>query len=264
MRITRLCTWIAIAVAALSAAATAAAGSAPPPPPRAELTHFSCLQALDPANRSIGVRAVMRPLTGTRRLAIRFDLLERVGSAAPGTVRGGDLGVWVMPSNPTLGRVPGDVWRLDKSVIDLAAPATYRFRVTFRWIGASGHVLGSAVRETRRCGQPELRPDLAVASFTVTPVAGQPDQDLYTAVIANQGRTSAGPFEVLFAPGTGSAATTADITSLGPGRSRTLSFTGPLCNAADPPTVTADAAHQVDDHNRANNTATAVCPASGG
>jgi CARDB len=258
-----VCICVVVAAAALAGAATAVAGPAPAPP-RAQLTHFSCQRALDPGNRSIGVRAVMRPVTGTRRLAIRVDLLQRVGGAGPTSVRGGDLGVWVTPSNPTLGQVPGDVWRLDKSVIDLAAPATYQFRVAFRWIGANGHVLDTAVRYSRRCGQPELRPDLTVTSFTVAPVAGRPNQDVYTAVIANRGRTGAGPFEVLFDPGTGAPATTDAITFLGAGRSRTLSFTGPACVAADPPSVTADAARQVDDYDRANNTATAVCPASGG
>jgi CARDB len=264
MRLLRLGICVVVAAAAWSVLATAASAAVPAAPPRTQLVRFSCQQALDPDNRSIGVRAIMRPLTGTRRLAIRFDLLQRVGSAAPTALRAGDLGVWVTPSSPTLGQVPGDVWRLDKSVIDLAAPATYQFRVSFRWIGVNGHVLGSAVRYSRKCRQPELRPDLAVTSLTVTPVTGHPDQNLYTAVIANRGATGAGPFEVLFVPGGGAAATTDNITFLGAGRSRTLSFTGPVCNAADRPSVTADAAQQVDDYNRANNTATAVCPASGG
>jgi len=264
MRLPRLCIGVVVAAAAACGLATTASAAAPVNPPRAQLTRFSCEQALDPDNRSIGLRAIMRPLTGTRRLAIRFDLLERVGAGPATAVRGGDLGVWVTPSNPTLGQVPGDVWRLDKSVIDLAAPATYQFRVAFRWIGASGRALGTAVRYSRRCRQPELRPDLAVTSFTVSPVTGQPNEDLYMAVIANRGLTGAGPFEVLFVPGDNAAPTTDDIAFLGAGRSRTLSFTGPVCDPTDPPTVTADAAHQVDDYNRANNTATAVCPASGG
>lgn len=263
MRLLRLCIGVAAAAAAVSGAATAA-GATPATPPRAQLTRFSCQRALDPGNRSLGIRAVMRPLAGTMRMEIRFDLLQRVAGGTPTTVHGGDLGVWVTPSDSTLGQVPGDVWRLDKSVIDLPAPATYRFRVEFRWIGASGHVLGSAVRISHRCRQPELRPDLAVTSLTVSPVTGHPDRDLYTAVIDNRGLTAAGPFEVLFAPGNRTAVTTDDIASLGPGRSRTLSFTGPVCNPADPPSVTADAAHQVDDFNRANNTATAVCSTAGG
>ncbi len=260
MRLVRLsislCAVLAVAAGAASAAVTAV-------PPRAQLTHFSCQPALDPANRSMGVRAVMRPLAGTQRLTVRFELLQRVGEAPATVVRSGDLGTWVTPTDPTLGQVPGDVWRVDKTVIDLAAPASYQFRVTFRWIGASGQPLASVVRRSRSCRQRELRPDLAATSLTVSPVAGHPNQDLYTAVIANRGLSGAGPFQVLFVPGGTTAATTDIVGFLAAGRTRTLSFTGPVCSPADPPTVTADAAHQVDDYNRANNAVTAVCPANG-
>jgi hypothetical protein len=261
MRFLRLC--IPAVVAAVLLTAVSGAGAATAAPPRAQLVHFSCGRALDPGNRSVSVRAVMRPLTGTMRMAIRFALLQRVGTGGPVALHAGDLGAWVTPSDPTLGQVPGDVWRLDKSVIDLAAPATYQFQVSFRWIGASGHVLGSAVRYSRRCRQPELRPDLAVTSLTVSPVANHPTEDQYVAAIANRGLTGAGPFEVLFVPGGSTAPITANIAYLGAGRSRTLSFIGPVCDPSDPPQVTADAADQVDDYNRANNTATAVCPAGG-
>src|SRR6202012_431334 len=160
------------------------------------------------------------------------------------------------------GQLPGDVWRLNKTVLNLDAPATYQFRVVFRWTGANGRVLGSTGRLSRVCHQQELRPDLAVKSLSVTPVAGQPNEDLYTAVVTNRGLTGAGPFEVLFVPGDSAAATTENIPFLGAGRSRTLSFPGPVCDPTDPASITADAAHQVDDYNRANNTATAVCPSA--
>jgi hypothetical protein len=261
----RLCVSVAAiaALAALSAIPGTAAGAGVASP-RAQLTRYSCGQALDPANRSVSVRAVMRPLPGTARLAVKFQLLERTGGSVQTTVHAGDLGVWVTPANPTLGQVPGDVWRVDKTVLDLAAPASYQFKVIFRWIGAHDRLLGTTIRLTRVCRQPELRPDLAVRSLNVTPVAGNPNQDLYTAVIANRGLTGAGPFEVLFVPGGSAAPVTQNVSYLGPGVSRTLSFTGPVCDPANPPSVTADAAHQVDDYNRPNNSVTAVCPAPGG
>jgi hypothetical protein len=268
MRILPLC--IGGAAAVLAAALSAFAGpgtaraAAPSPAPRAQLTQFSCSHALDPANRSVSVQAVMRPLVETRRFSVKFDLLQRgSAAAAPTALRAGDLGVWLLPSNPTLGQLPGDVWRLNKTVLNLDAPATYQFRVSFRWTGANGRVLGSAVHLSRVCHQQELRPDLAVTSLSVSTVAGNPNQDLYTALIANRGLTGAGPFEVLFVPGGSAAETTESIPFLGAGRSRTLSFTGPVCDPTDPPSVTADAAHQVDDYNRANNTANAVCPPAG-
>jgi hypothetical protein len=52
------------------------------------------------------------------------------------------------------------------------------------------------------------------------------------------------------------------VSFLGAGRTRTMSFVGPLCDSANPPTVSADSASQVDDFDRANNVLAAVCPAA--
>lgn len=250
---------IATAAALLLGAAPAVAAVAP----RSDLVQFACQRALDPAQRSVSVQAVMRPLAGTRRLAVRFDLLERgPGSAEATVLHAAGLGVWITPNDPTLGQQPGDVWREDKPVVNLSAPAAYRFRVTYRWTGLHGKVLGTTTRFSRTCHQRELRPDLLIRSITVGPVAGQPGNDLYSVVIANQGVTGAGPFEVLFAPGTSSAPIIRTGQFLTAGQSRQLAFVGPACDAASPPTVTVDATSEVDDYNRANNVMTAVCPAA--
>ena len=254
---------LAVTTCLIAVAVAGAASATAAPLPRASLTQFSCVRALDPDNRSVSVRAVMRPLAGTRKMAIKFDLLEQTAGSAPQALgKVGGLGVWITPIDPTLGQLPGDVWRLSKPVFNLDAPADYQFRVRFRWTGAHGRVLGTAVRLSRTCHQRELRPDLLVESISVSAVAGHPDKNLYTAVIADQGATGAGPFEVLFAPGDASAPTADTIQFLGAHHSRQLSFVGPVCDPADPPTVTVDAASQVDDYNRANNVMSAACPST--
>ncbi len=122
----------ALALCALLVATSASAGAQQ----RTELRAFDCHRALDPGDRSAAVTAVMRPLVGTKHMAMRFDLLmSSKGATVQRVVNAGDLGVWITPKNPTLGQLPGDVWKLQKSVVNLAAPATYRFRVTFRWTG---------------------------------------------------------------------------------------------------------------------------------
>lgn len=255
----RLCQGLgAILVAALLLPGTVL-GSAPP---RAALRGFSCQRALDPAQRSIGVTAVMRPLPGTRHLELRFELMfsRRPGTGAK-AVRAGDLGAWISPSNPTLGQLPGDVWNLEKSVVDLAVPGNYRFRVQYRWIGAGHRVLGTAERASRGCFQPELRPDLQVRSIAVSAVSGHPDRNLYSALIANAGNTGAGPFDVLFVPADGSATRTRTISFLRAHSTVTEAFLGPVCTAQNAPTVTADSADQVDELNRADNSLQATCPA---
>jgi CARDB len=267
MKVRRLVTGLtAVAVTAAVVAARAASASATTgpvvSPPRSVLSSFSCAHALDPGARAIAIKASMRPLRGTRKMAMRLELLQRSPGLPVQEVTAGDLGVWRTPPNPTLGQLPGDVWRLQKSVYNLAVPFTYQFRVSFRWTGPHGKVLGTATRYSRTCHQRELRPDLAVTSITVSAIAGHPNKELYTAVIANHGRTGAGPFQVLFAPGDTSSPITDTITFLGAGKTRTLSFTGPLCDPASPPRVGADSASQVDDFDRTNNVMAAVCPAS--
>ncbi len=251
-------------IAALSIGLSLGVVDAAAAAPRAQLHNFVCRRALDPANRAVSVDAVMRPVAGTRSLELRFDLLVSHGASSPGqsVIRAGDLGAWITPRNPTLGQLPGDVWNLAKPVVELDAPATYGFRVAFRWIGARNRVIRSTVLYSPPCRERELRPDLLVRSITVTPIAGQPGRDLYTAEIQNAGATRAGPFDVLFAPGDSSPAQTQPVRRLEPGVGRALEFVGPLCTPASAPTVTVDSAAQVDDLDRSNNRLTAVCPAA--
>jgi CARDB len=238
-----------------SAAATTKA------PPRYDLTSFACQRALDPPNRSVSVNAVMRTVTGTRKLSLKFDLLEKVAGATRSLTGAGDLGIWLSPRDPTLGRRTGDVWELNKAVSNLDAPAVYRFRVTFRWLGAHDRVLATAVAQSGSCAQRELRPDLLVRSVSVTVIPHKPHKQRYTVAVADRGASGAGPFQVLFTPGDGSAPQTKTVSRVDAHSSLRLSFTGPLCDPGSPPTVVADATDQVDDYDRNNNAMTVTCPA---
>jgi CARDB len=251
-----------VACGALAAVGSGAAGALAGVPPRAQLRSFVCQRALDPPARGIQVVAVMRPLPGTDRMQVKFQLLRTSNGHAAGSVAGGDLGKWRSPSDPSLGREAGDVWNLRKQVVNLPAPDVYRFRVSFRWIGPRSHVLGSAERLSPNCDQPEMRPDLQVSSITVQPVSGSPATDTYTALIRNRGRTGAGPFEVQFTDA--GVVTTRTIAWLGSHARRSEEFTGVACTAANAPTVIVDPAHIVDDYERANDAMTATCPGSAG
>ncbi|MBV9464977.1 MAG: hypothetical protein JO169_02575 [Solirubrobacterales bacterium] len=249
---------VTLAATVLAAGAPSAAGDQP----SAALRALVCQRALDPPARAISIQAVMRPLAGTRRLELRFQLLvQRAGSHDWAPIRGGDLGAWLSPANPSLGQLPGDVWKISHPVVDLAGPASYRFRVSFRWLGSGHRVLGDAVRLSARCWQPELRPDVFVGAIAVKPVAGQPARDEYTATIGNAGATASGPFEVLFVPaGNLPPPTARDVPTLSSHASIQETFVGPSCVTGSAPTIIADPAGRVDDLNRANNTLTAVCP----
>jgi hypothetical protein len=183
------------------------------------------------------------------------------GSGTETSVHAGNLGKWITPRNPTLGQLPDDVWNFRKTVSQLAAPASYRVRVSFRWIGSGNRVLGSAVRYTKPCHQGS---DLMVLTpVTVSAVAGDPNQDRYTALILNRGPGAAGPFVTRFVSGDGSVFDDVMVQGLAAKKTkntRSVSFLGPACSAAAPPTITADATLQVDDLNRTNNSVTVACP----
>jgi len=240
----------AIAVLAVPAAAHTTASP--------YLHTFVCRPSLYPGQRTVSVTAVMPTLPDTQKLQMRFQL-ESFAAGQALAIRGGDLGHWISPHPITLGQQPADVWIVRHPVTGVVVPATYRFKVTFRWIGSGGHILSQTTRTGPACRQPDLRPDLLVRSITVQPAAGGVDR--YAAVIGNDGLTAATGVEVLFRPGGGAAAQTATIPRVRPHIDRTVSFVGPACTTATAPTITVDPYDQIDDLNRANNSMAATCPA---
>lgn len=239
---------------AVTAAATVAVASAASP--RAQLRDFACHPAYDPSGRSVSVTAVMRPLPSTQRMALRFELLKK-SNGQVSEVKGGDLGRWIHPQNPTLGQRPGDTWIVKKPVSNLPAPATYHFRVSFRWRGSGGSTLGQAVRISASCYQPERRPDLQVAAIAIRP--GESGNDQYVATIRNNGQTGAGPFDVQLSvpPSTSDNQT---VQYLGSHAKVRVTFVDPACSSGSSVTVIADPDRRVDDYNRANNSLTVTCP----
>jgi hypothetical protein len=161
----------------LSALTLGSGTAAAAPAPRAQLRDFVCHRAGRVPDRYMSITAVMRPLLGTRRMELEFNLLVRRpdSSAPPSAIRAGGLGVWVSPPDPTLGQLPGDVWNFDKWVGDLGAPASYQFRVSYRWIGAEGQVIGADVRYSARCREPVHAPEALVPSIAVKPISRRPN-----------------------------------------------------------------------------------------
>lgn len=253
--------WAAGAACALVAMLGAAlADAATPTPPRDELGSFVCQKALDPPARAVSIQATMRPLTGTMSMRMRFDLMRQIKPGGAFTlVRGRLLGSWISPQDPTLGQQPGDQWIVNHPVVDLPAPATYRFRVTFRWTSAHGQRLGTATQTSPNCYQPELRADLLVRSLAVNPLPS--GGDAYVAVLANRGKTGVGSFQVRLT-GVGLTPQSATVPSLGPRSSTHERLVGPACTPGASLTVTVDPAHTIDEYDFANNALTTPCPVS--
>jgi hypothetical protein len=248
---------IVLAISCVLAAGVIASSAVSASPPRTQLRSLQCVTALDPPSRAISITAVMRPVSGTSKMQLRFQLYSRPNSSRPYTrVHGGDLNTWVTPNNPTLGQRSADVWTLIKQVVDLKAPATYRLRAIFRWIGDHNKVLGTTVRTSPSCYQPELRPDLQVKTIGVEAVPGNANANEYVAVIRNWGATAAGPFQVQFIDG--SVVKSHSVTTLAAHATIHERFLGPLCTSGTA-TVTADPVDAVDDYNRANNSLSVTC-----
>ena len=249
-----------VALVAVSVATVAAAASGPPT--RAQLNDFMCVRSLQEIDRQVSVQAVMRPVAGTRRLEVRFELqIMTAGQRRYSAVTGGDLGTWLSPSSPpTLGQNPNDVWTISHPVANLRAPAVYRFRVSFRWIGPASRVISQQSLTSEKCSEPDLRPDLLVQKITVSPVSGTEDE--YSALIRNAGDSAAvGPFEVTLTTSRGAdAAAPVTIQRLGSHRSRDVTFLGATCTPSTAPFVTVDPNHVVDDLNPDNNSLQARCP----
>jgi hypothetical protein len=252
---------LASLLALVAGSAAGAAAMAPVPAPNARLTSFVCQKARDPAERAVSITAVMRPVPGTMKMAMRFELLKRARRRSrPVALTGTDLGTWLTPTkDPTLGSRPGDRWVVNHPVTDLAGPAFYRFSVAFRWTDASSHVIGRAVRTSPLCFQPERRADIQVVAINVTPVAGSSGSDAYVAHIRNTGKTATGPFQVELSDGVPANTVYKSVAQVLPHHQRGVYFRAPACSAAAPVTITADPTQQVDVSSRSHSSMTTTC-----
>lgn len=240
------------ATARAQAAAPVSSGAAP------TLDGLACHRALNPAQRSVAVTALMHPLSGSSRLAVDFRLLRRAPGDRFTPVHGTGLGSWLTKQ---FGPGSADSWQVIHTVRDLSAPASYRFSVAFRWIGSSGRVIARAARLSRVCRQPELRPDLQVLAIDVQPDVANARDDVYRTEIHDSGATGAGPFQIQLAA-QGTIFSTRSLTRISAHRSAWVSLTGPLCNGAQPPIVTVDPHHRVDVYSRSESSLAASCPAA--
>ena len=223
---------------------------------------FVCQKALDPPARAVSVQSVMRPVTGTSKMQMKFELLR---STKPHprfvTVHAHGLGSWISPTNPTLGQQAGDVWIVNHPVVNLSAPATYRFRVAFRWIGSQGQTLDTATQTSPSCYQPELRADLLVRSLSVTPITSGPSAGQWALHRAGcQPRPDrSGADRGEFAIGD-SAPVSATVAWVGAKSSARQRFVSAPCAPATTLTVTVDPNQAIDEYDYANNSLTIAVP----
>jgi hypothetical protein len=145
---------IALPAASVAAAATAAASSrSSSAQPLESAAIEQCVTSLVQAERSATFAGEMIAIAGTTRMAMRIELQERMpGDARYHTILAPGLGVWRASDAKV------KIYKYLKQVTNLSSPASYRGRVSFRWLGGSGHVIRRAERTTPRCEQPASPP----------------------------------------------------------------------------------------------------------
>lgn len=231
-----------------------AAGAAPAAAePRAEARVTECRTALTAADRFLVVQGRMATLRGAARMQMRFDLQVR----APGwprwsTVTAPGFGVWNSAD------VTARRYVHSKRVENLTAPGSFRMVVRFRWRDSDGRRMAVVRRVTRRCRQPDLRPDLEPGRLTAAP-GPAPAERLYLVSVRNRGRSAAGPFAVSLVVG-GVAQPSGAVTGLAAGEERVVQIVAPACQPGSVIDVRVDADASVDESDESDNQRLRTCP----
>jgi CARDB protein len=248
------------AAAALAAPGAATATGAATPVERAQehaplqARLVSCVAGTTTATRTATFTASMPAISGTTRMWIRFDLLQR----APGD------------DDYTIVRVPA--WgRWERSRPDRTAfiytkkvrglrPGSYRARVRFRWY-ADDRLQRTTQRTTRTCRQPDRRPNLTAGALTATEGIG-PGTATYLLDVTNDGRDAAAAFDVGLEVG-GAQQPPAHVDGLAAGESRVVSIAGPRCAPGTTVRFVLDPGGAVDESDEGDDVADRACPFTG-
>jgi CARDB len=212
-----------------------------------------CVPSLDAAERSATFEARVRAARGSDRMQVRFTLQVREDAL---------LGWRKVPAtgfDSWLTSMAGvQRYSYTKTVTNLAAPASYRTIVRFRWLDEEGDVLRSARVTSASCRQPDLRPDLEPRRIDVLPGADA-NTRRYAVTLRNAGRTDALPFAATLTVGDAAPLPIA-VLGLPAGIQQTVTFTAPRCRAESQLTVTLDSGEVVDERDEDDNVLVTSCP----
>ncbi len=173
----------AAAVLMAPAAAAPAAQSSASKSSQARVRLADCHPADLMADRYAAFNGQMHAVPGTKRMAMHFTLLERLGHARYRAVSLADLKPW------RRSRAGARTFIYAQRVTALHDDGAYRMRVQFRWYGAHHSLLRSGTVRSRACRQPPPLPDLTISSIGSIP--GASGQRIYSLTLTNVGQGEA-------------------------------------------------------------------------
>jgi hypothetical protein len=153
-----VCVLMVLACTDAASATTGVRRNLTPPTSGYSVTLEQCVTSTVQEERSATFTAQMIATPATQKMALRFELQERMrGETDFHTVIAPGLSAWQRAE-------PGvKIYKYVKQVTNLAAPAAYRAVVRFRWSGEKGRILKRAELHTQRCLEPTLSPQVRQA-----------------------------------------------------------------------------------------------------
>jgi hypothetical protein len=214
----------------------------------------TCTTGPDDASRAAAFTGAMPAAAQTKRMQMRFVLIQRKGAGPKGTFKKLAVPGWGGWEKSDPGR-QGFVFT--KRVEALAAPAAYRAVISFRWLDGNGHLQRTTTRTTPACEQPDPRPDLVLEG--VAGAAVDKSTAAYTLSIGNDGHAEAPPFAVTITVD----GTVSDPATFGPiaaGDRVTGLLAAPKCTPGSTITVTLDVAGTVAESVENDDAIQRPCP----
>jgi hypothetical protein len=199
----------------------------------------ACTTGEEATSRAAAFTGSMPAVPGTKRMLMRFVLVQRLGETGPFTPV--DVPGWGDWQRSDPGR-PGFVFT--KRIDSLAAPAAYRARISFRWYDRKGRVLRSTARTSSTCLQPDPRPELVLGGLDMA--AKGKGQAVYTLSAGNDGRSTARAFTVTVTVD-GAVQPPLTLGPLAPGERGQGTIVGARCTPGSVVTVTLDPDDVVDE-----------------
>ena len=205
------------------------------------------LTACVPRDRAAEFEARMGEVVGAERLKMRFTLqAQKPGRRSYHRVAAPGFSDWTT-ADPGTSR-----YVFTRRVEGLVGPARYRAMVRFRWLDADGRTIRSTRRYSRACRQPDHRPNLKIKALS------REGKRRYVALVANNGRTATGVFELEVAIGD-TQLEPVSVDSLEPHTQRLVTVRGPRCITGNVLTATADPLDLVDERSETDNVFSAPC-----